>query len=708
MHLNRSSLSFLVVLLCWLGSVYGQTAQELKPLRVGPVSAYGALGTSGKNIVSIKSGKTVQLRGMSLFWSSGIAVDYYSNTTVNWLAQDMKVDVVRAAVAVKCYTKDACTTTSGTNYLADGYLATPDIQKARVDAVVRAAILNDIYVIIDWHTHRGLDAPEQAAALTFFAEMALLYKDIPNVIFEVFNEPVSDTWPNIKAYAETVVPKIRLNSPNLVLVGTPSYSSILSSVSSNPVKGDNIAYVFHFYASSHPLSSFQTALEAVTKPIFVSEWGTTDYGGKVWSTSNSATNSNAWLAWMDLNKISHCNWSVRHSNSEEYSAIFDATSSVGSTMADMRAATLTASGSLMKTYLAGKARNWSDTLVLATNSGTVNAGTLFVNTTVNQSVTELDILGAGPTYTSSNTDVAEVSNGKLVIKGVGYAVITATSGAATKSIVVTVTALDPQTLSIRQISCYLNNSCNTGSKLVSNVYTLPRTTTIQGSLVTYTSSDLTVATTSSNKITAVKFGTVTIRATAPAITGYAPYDTFFTFSYSRVPQTLSLSNKTVDLSAGVLEYFKVDATIEGQPITYLITSEPAGIATRNGLNLVFTAAGVVTIKATAPGTDYYDDLERNTTITITDATPVLSAQLHRGLDIQAARGGVLLAMPREGSALIRVLDINGRQVGVQTVDFKGQDVRFVSLSALSRGLYMVSVKQGSSQKTIRYYHSEGK
>ena len=49
-----------------------------KPIRVGPVQNYGALGTSGSKIISLKNNKQVVLRGVSLFWSDATGSQYYN------------------------------------------------------------------------------------------------------------------------------------------------------------------------------------------------------------------------------------------------------------------------------------------------------------------------------------------------------------------------------------------------------------------------------------------------------------------------------------------------------------------------------------------------------------------------------------------------------------------------------------------------------
>jgi Cellulase (glycosyl hydrolase family 5) len=45
--------------------------------------------------------------------------------------------------------------------------------------------------VIDWHgDHLNLEK-----AKPFFAEMATKYGKYPNIIYEVFNEPAEETWP---------------------------------------------------------------------------------------------------------------------------------------------------------------------------------------------------------------------------------------------------------------------------------------------------------------------------------------------------------------------------------------------------------------------------------------------------------------------------------------------------------------------------------
>jgi endoglucanase len=183
-------------------------AQTITPTRVGPVSQYGQLMT-GKNsqgkgqiygsCEGVKDGAEVQVRGMSLYWSlMPQAVEFWSEEGVSTMVRDMNIQIVRAAMA------------TGNEDWSNGYKgygSDPTTQMNLMKTVVEAAIKNDIYVIIDWHSH---NANEQTnSAKDFFSKMAQEYGKYDNVIFELFNEPTDVSWNTIKTYADQVVSAIR-------------------------------------------------------------------------------------------------------------------------------------------------------------------------------------------------------------------------------------------------------------------------------------------------------------------------------------------------------------------------------------------------------------------------------------------------------------------------------------------------------------------
>ncbi len=265
-------------------SGYGETALE----------RHGQLKVE-KNQILNEKGKPVQLAGMSLFWSQWQG-KYYTKKVVNWLVEDWKVTLVRAAMGVKHEESES-------GYLYDG------TEEDKVIRVVDAAIKKGIYVIIDWHDHHAHKHTEEA--IKFFTKMAQKYGKHPNVIYEIYNEPEKVSWNEVvKPYAEKVIKAIRsVDEDNLIVVGTPNWCQYVDEASLNPIEGKNIAYSLHFYASSHGADIRSRAQKALNNglPLFVTEFGTCLASGDGFMDT---TETNKWFDFLDKNNISWCNWSI--------------------------------------------------------------------------------------------------------------------------------------------------------------------------------------------------------------------------------------------------------------------------------------------------------------------------------------------------------------------------------------------------------------
>ena len=325
---------------------------QITPTRVGPVSQYGQLMTgknsSGKGQIygsceGVKDGAEVQVRGMSLYWSlMPQAVEFWSEEGVSTMVRDMNIQIVRAAMA-----------TGNEDWQGGykGYASDPNTQKNLMKTVVEAAIMNDIYVIIDWHSHEAHKQTD--AAKNFFKEMAETYGQYDNVIFEVYNEPQQISWSEVKNYANQVIQVIRQYSDNLVLVGNPSWDQNPSDAIGNEVNDSkkNTAYTLHYYANSHMWSGNydwggesegskgEKAMNAGLS-VFVSEWGTANADG---GGNPDQSRNKSWQDYMNKHKLSWANWSASYIN--EGTAAFQDGSNKNSLQ-------YTTSGNLVKGYLA--------------------------------------------------------------------------------------------------------------------------------------------------------------------------------------------------------------------------------------------------------------------------------------------------------------------------------------------------------------------
>lgn len=231
------------------------------------------------------------MHGVSLGWHNWWP-RFYNKGTIRWLTNDWKTTVVRAAIGVGP---------------ENSYNDKPDEALHLLYKVIDAAIDDGIYVIVDWHSHDiYLDEAKQ-----FFTTVATKYKDYPNIIYEIFNEPVFDSWTDVKAYSIELIKTIReIDSKNIILVGTPHWDQDIHIAADDPITGfDNIMYTMHFYAATHGQELRDRTSYALSKgiPIFVSECAATEATG---TGSFDMEEWKVWLNFMDQNKLSYVMWSV--------------------------------------------------------------------------------------------------------------------------------------------------------------------------------------------------------------------------------------------------------------------------------------------------------------------------------------------------------------------------------------------------------------
>ena len=256
-----------------------------------PVKQWGQLQVKGTQLCS-ESGQPVTLRGVSFGWHN-IWPRFYNKKAVRTLHRDWNATVVRAAM--------------GVTTVEDNYLDNPQFALQCIEPVIKAAIKEGIYVIIDWHAHEM----HTQKAKEFFSQMAQKYGKYPNVIYELYNEPVEDSWESLKQYASEIITEIRRFDPdNIILMGCPHWDQDIHLVAESPLTGvSNVMYTLHFYASTHKEYLRDRMEEAAKRglPIFVSESGVTEASG---NGKIDPESQQLWIDRMEKLKISWICWSI--------------------------------------------------------------------------------------------------------------------------------------------------------------------------------------------------------------------------------------------------------------------------------------------------------------------------------------------------------------------------------------------------------------
>ncbi|MEU8890536.1 glycoside hydrolase family 5 protein [Streptomyces sp. NPDC048442] len=299
----------LAAVLLALSSTTSATAAGPHPSPAGSRAINGPLKVCGTQLCD-GTGQAVELNGMSTHGTQWFP-KCVTSKSVGALATDWRADVLR----ISTYVQD------------EGYQDDPAKFTARAQKFVDMAHARGMYAIIDWHM---LDPGDPyfnlERAKTFFTAMAKKYKDHPGVLYEIANEPSGVSWSRIKSYTEKIIPVIRAQDPDsVILVGTRAWSSFgvsedsdESEVVNNPVKASNIMYTFHFYAASHR-EEYLSALDRASDklPVFVTEFGTQNYEGE---GANDFAMAQKYLDLMKRKKISWVNWN--YSDDHRSGAVF--------------------------------------------------------------------------------------------------------------------------------------------------------------------------------------------------------------------------------------------------------------------------------------------------------------------------------------------------------------------------------------------------
>lgn len=304
-----------------------------------PYGQHGALHVENGKLTDA-DGNTVQLYGMS---THGIAwfPQYINYDSFRTLRDDWNTNCIRLAMYTAEY---------------GGYCAGGDKEQLKQlvrDGVSYATELG-MYVIVDWHILSDCDPNQNKdEAIAFFREMSEAFADNDNVLYEICNEPNSGTsWDSIKSYAQEVIPVIREQKPDaVILVGTPTWSQEIDKAAASPLTFDNVMYTLHFYAGTHK-DDLRNRLETCAQnnlPVFVSEFGMCDASG---NGANDFDSTTKWLDLLNKYQISFCCWNL--ANKDESSSVFKAASTA---LSDWTDEDFNESGRWIREYFRSMPRN---------------------------------------------------------------------------------------------------------------------------------------------------------------------------------------------------------------------------------------------------------------------------------------------------------------------------------------------------------------
>jgi len=283
-----------------LVAALGLLAMSCTPGKAGKVPALKVEGTT-----LTADGQAVVMRGISYGWHN-IWPRFYNQESAARLVKDWGTPVLRAAIGADDHAK------ADNPGIHGGYMGEPDFALDCLYKVIDGAVESGAYVIVDWHSH--VLHLEEARA--FFTEVASRYPDCNNIIYELYNEPVNDSWEELKAYAEeliAVIDSISTVHP-LILMGCPHWDQDIHLPAADPITCyDNLMYTVHFYAGTHKgwLRDRCDAAMAAGIPVFISECAACEASG---DGPMDLESWEEWSAWATQKGVSLLTWSISDKN----------------------------------------------------------------------------------------------------------------------------------------------------------------------------------------------------------------------------------------------------------------------------------------------------------------------------------------------------------------------------------------------------------
>ena len=274
-----------------------------------PVDIHGKLTKSGNNLVD-KKGKVFQLRGIGTH-----ALLQYTNLHTLGMFQCLK-DWGINCIRISVYLSDKSFKYSDSQRYT-GYINAQADTRAEIDKIVGLCIQLGMYCIIDWHTMSydisDGDILYQQEAVAFWDYFAQKYADVPNVLYELQNEPYGATTEAMSAYVKAEHDKILEYATNPVMIVGAMSGSINNTINAVESAGIyDVFYSWHPYADDLSVYNFE---RAPTFPTIISEWGNANVAGDADADhGGNNPNVNGFMDSMFNYKISNSTWKMTDQN----------------------------------------------------------------------------------------------------------------------------------------------------------------------------------------------------------------------------------------------------------------------------------------------------------------------------------------------------------------------------------------------------------
>jgi len=297
-------------------------------------STGGSTGTGGLPALHVEgplikdpSGKTIVLRGYALIDIGALYMQTNSATGIT-----KRIDAIAAAgltghvVRMPVYPRTDFN--GGTPYYSSlpypvgtaapagqnvTVMTGPDYISKVLKPAIDYATSKNMYAIIDLHqiddTAASATKDSGGAATSFWTDMAPVFKDYTNVLYELYNEPINSgmSWQTFKPLVQTWIDTVRAAAPNnLIIVPSMSWDQHPGDAATSPPQGTNLVYTAHVYPNNWSAGfQKQVATAVALAPVFITEWGysspqTSANWGTPFQTVVDADGA-SWTAWVTDN-----------------------------------------------------------------------------------------------------------------------------------------------------------------------------------------------------------------------------------------------------------------------------------------------------------------------------------------------------------------------------------------------------------------------